>query len=235
MLVFRNSNHPIEEAGALLCSRLRDGGDAPKLFLASGGSSLSLLDHIDKRVLGPHLTVSVLDERFSRDSAVNNFSQITTHVFYERAVKSGCSFIDTRPLDSESCGGLVKRFEKGLRDWKEKNPKGTIIATQGIAQDGHTAGIMPMANNPELFRKSFEDGRWVVGYHIEANVNPYTERITTTLSFLREMVDFSVGFAVDENKREILQKVLDERNSLHELPARIMQQMKNVIIVSNVL
>lgn len=236
MLVFRNSKQPIEEAGALLRCYLEEGGtQVPKLFLSSGGSSLSLLEHVQGGVLGPHITVSVLDERFSEDPDINNFAQLAAHPFYVDAQKHGSLFIDTRPQKGETCDMLRERFESALRLWRKENPNGLIIVTQGIAENGHTAGIMPMPEDPEKFSKLFEGDAWVANYHVDTHVNPCTERITTTLSFLRNEVDTSVGFAVDEKKREILGRVLDEKRMLDEVPARIMNQMKNVIIVSNVL
>jgi 6-phosphogluconolactonase/glucosamine-6-phosphate isomerase/deaminase len=235
MFVFRNSKQPIEEAGALLSSYLGELKGLPTLFLTSGGSSLLLLDYIPEDVLGPNMTISVLDERFSTDENINNFAQMTKHPFYSLAVNKNCSFIDTRVKDGDTKEKLADRFEEELRNWRNQNQQGKIIITQGIAEDGHTSGIMPMLENPDEFKKLFESDNWIQSYHVSADKNPHTERVTTTLSFLRDEVDIAIGFAVDEKKRSILGRVCDGKNELYILPARIMHQMKDVIIVSNVL
>lgn len=188
----------------------------PILFLSSGGSSLELLNGLS---LGDHMTISVLDERYGNDPSINNFSKLMTHV-------RDAKFIDTRVKEGESLQELAQRFEKELRMWKEKNPSGKVIITQGVGSDGHTAGIMPYPENPELFKKLFDTpDHWVTGYDA---------RVTTTPSFLRHIVDHSLVYLVGEQKREALRKILALEGTLWETPGRIIQEMKNVKLFTDI-
>lgn len=183
----------------------------PILFLSSGGSSLELLDDMQEEDLGSEVTVSVLDERYSRDHAVNNFAQL----FEKMQPKT---FIDTRVQQGETLQQLAQRFERELRAWKRHNPHGAIVITQGMGSDGHTAGIMPgyVFDNP---------GQWVAGYDA---------RVTTTLVFLREMVDYSVAYVTGAKKREALKRLLAREGTLSETPARIMREMKHVKLFTDI-
>ncbi len=195
----------------------------PVLFLSSGGSSLELLNGLQ---IGENVTVSVLDERYSTDPAVNNFVQL-----FERIRPN--AFIDTRVGQNEILEQLAERFEKELRMWKEKNPEGKIVITQGMGFDGHVAGIMPYPENRELFRQMFENReRWVVGYDA-AGKNQYPLRITVTFPFLRQ-VDYSIGYIMGEAKRDALSRVTASEGSLPETPGRILREMKSVKIFTDI-
>jgi len=51
------------------------------LLMLSGGSALTILEQVNVSLLGPHVTITTLDERFSIDSTVNNFAQIAATNF----------------------------------------------------------------------------------------------------------------------------------------------------------
>lgn len=196
----------------------------PILFLSSGGSSLELLDgiHVDERI-----TVSVLDERYSRDPAINNFTQLL-----ERA--HPVAYIDTRAREYETLWQFAQRFEKELRAWKERNPSGSIVITQGMGPDGHTSGMMPYPEDPDVFEQLFNDPAcWVRGYNAKGK-NEYPLRATTTMLFLRR-VDHSIAYITGEKKRPALERILAEAGTLAETPARIMREMKNVKIFTDII
>lgn len=187
----------------------------PILLLCSGGSSLELVDGF---VLKSHITVSTLDERYSIDSSINNFSQLMNYI---KAPK----FIDTRVKAGESLEELAQRFEKALREWKEKNSNGKVVITQGMGIDGHTAGIMPQT--------VFDDEKqWVVGYDVKEK-NEYPLRVTCTFTFLRH-VDYSIAYITEERKKEAFLLLLAEEGTLEATPARIMREMKNVKIFTDI-
>ena len=188
----------------------------PILFLSSGGSALELLEglHLEEKV-----TVSVLDERYSQDPTVNNFAQLFGNIH-------PTTFVDTRVKDNETLKQLAERFEKELRLWKEKNPSGKVVITQGVGSDGHTAGILPYPENPELFKKLFDTpSHWVTGYD---------SRVTVTLSFLRRIVDYALVYLVGEHKREALREILASEGTLWLTPGRIIQEMKNVKLFTDI-
>jgi len=195
------------------------------LLLLSGGSAFDLLEKV--KGLSSRVTIGVLDERFSTDPKINNFAQLTETDFYRRAQKKGVQFIDTRVREGEPMEELAERFEKALRDWKEKNPDGTVIITQGIGADGHTAGIMPHLKGPKMFENP---DTWVLGYDAKEKLQ-HPLRVTTTFPFLRNIVDYSIVYAKGEEKKEILEKVTTKQGSLAQIPALIIHEMKDVKLI----
>lgn len=203
----------------------------PVLLMVSGGSSLELLDGIEMRNVGKHITITALDERVSEDPAVNNFSQLVQTEFYKKAERKGIDYIDTRLHRNISLGRFAGKFELGLRAWRRKHPKGKIMCAQGIGEDGHTAGILPYPENPRRFQWLFEkQNQWVVGYNATRRKSEYTRRITVTLPFLRTEVDCSVAYATGSRKRKAVRRVSAKHGSLAKTPARILREMKNVTL-----
>lgn len=196
-------------------SRLFEKNQEPILFLCSGGSALELLDGLQ---IGADATVSVLDERYSTDPMVNNFAQVFERIHPEH-------FIDTRVRKGETLDQFAKRFEKELREWENKNPNGKVVITQGMGIDGHTAGIMP-------YTVFDDEKKWVVGYDAKER-NEYPLRVTCTFTFLRQ-VDYSIAYITGEKKKEAFARVLAEEGTLEETPARIMRDIKNVKIFTDI-
>lgn len=205
------------------------------LFLASGGSALEILDDFDIARLGSNFTIGVLDERYSQDAEINNFAQIAKTEFYKNVAEKNATFIDTRPGANESLFELALRFEESLNAWRKNNPKGIIVITQGIGEDGHTAGILPYPENSELFTTLFDKPEsWTAGYDATLEKNAYPLRVTVTLPFLREMVDQSIVYVSGEKKRKSLERVIDTEGMLWETPARIIRGMKSAIIFTDI-
>lgn len=205
----------------------------PVLLLVSGGSALAMLDSIDPAGLGPLVTLGVLDERYSSDPQVNNFQQLMQTSLYANAKASGSNFIDTRVQEGETQTSLSARFEDALLSWKKAHPTGQLIITQGIGPDGHTSGVLPFPENQEKFERLFLDReRWVTAYDA-ASKNPYPLRVTTTLTFLQQ-VDKAIVFVCGEDKRTALAAVLATDGSLSQIPARIIHQMSQVVIFTDI-
>jgi 6-phosphogluconolactonase/glucosamine-6-phosphate isomerase/deaminase len=203
----------------------------PVLLMLSGGSASDILDKIDSSRIDSNVTITVLDERYSVDSSINNFSQIVQTLFYKNAVKQNAEFIDTRVIDQETQSQLTERFEHSLRNWKTAHPTGLIIATQGIGPDGHTSGILPFPESESTFNSLFCGENWVVGYDAKEK-NQYPLRITTTITFMK-MIDHSVVYATGENKKAVLQKAFSVSSELHEVPSKVIQDMKDVVIYTD--
>lgn len=217
-------------AGKSLCSLLIGAKKQSRsvLLLLSGGSAFSLLTSIHKDVLGVHVTIGMLDERFSTDESVNNFAQFTKIPFHANARAAGALFIDTRIIEHETQEALATRFEKALRGWVRAYADGVVIATMGVGVDGHTAGIMPFPENTELFGQLFEDEeKWVTAYDA-GDKNPYPLRVTITMPFLRMRTDHAIVYVVGEEKKAAMERVFSVRGSLVETPARIFHEMKDV-------
>lgn len=223
-----------EEAVGKASSRLNQILDAhshvPILFLSSGGSSLALLESIV--IFSPYLTVGMTDERFSEDPKINNFAQLCATLFFQKAEEKGAYFIDTRLQPGEDLEVFAKRHEDLLHSWRKEHPGGRIVITQGIGEDGHTLGIMPYPKEQSAFEELFEGENWVVGYDA-AQKSEYPLRSTITLPFLR-MVDHSVVHMTGTEKKNALSQMLKTKGAFWETPSRIIREMKDVHIYTDI-
>ena len=222
------TEQPKEDAGQSLTDALREHSKKPILLMVSGGSAFSLLDFVEPSVLGPHITLTVLDERFSSDPAINNFTQLEQTKFFASCINKRVQTISTKVLEYESLHGLHNRFDTALHTWKEQNEDGVIIATMGIGPDGHTAGIFPGEHGVD-----FNDNTWVVGYTVPKEVNQYPERVTVTNTFLRNKVDQAIVYAVGSDKYRLIQKLQATETSIQEIPATIFKEMPFLIIFTH--
>lgn len=205
----------------------------PILLLLSGGSALDVLDYIDVNILGPRITIGMIDERFSFDRDVNNFAKLSESKFLEDCMTMGCAIIGTEVQRGQTVSELSQHLERSWTNWDKRNKDGKVIVVLGLGEDGHTAGIMPYPENPRLFRNLFEqEDDWVVGYDAK-DKNKYSLRITATISFLKDRVDEAVVFVSGQNKKEALEKVQGQ-GSMYKIPGRIFQEMKNVRLFTNI-
>lgn len=233
-IIVLHQKKAIERATRALADALLVSHKHPVLFLTSGGSALTLLDRLPVAVFGKALTVGMLDERYSRDPRANNFLQLQATRFYKRAKPRGVKWLDTVPARGQTLTHFAKRFDRALHAWRKAHPNGKVIATLGMGADGHTAGIMPHPKAPKRFRQLFANPlQWVVGYDAKKK-NPYRLRATTTFSFLRREVDSVVVLILGKEKSDAFRRVIAKRGSLAETPMRIIHQMKNVQIFTDI-
>jgi len=194
------------------------------LLLVSGGSSLSVLDHI-KIDRGDHLTITLLDERFGVADTDSNFYQLTKTDFYKRAQAAGCHFIN---FSGETAEDTARTFEESLITWRNENQEGEMVALAGIGPDGHTAGMMPMPEEEDLFNRLFVGDRLVVSYDASGK-NPFPLRITTTMTFLQSL-DHVFVFAVGAEKRNALKSMRGE-GEISATPALALSQLDGVLYI----
>lgn len=230
MIPIHTIPNPIEgakRAAQTLAAKLTAYKNSPILFLVSGGSTVPMLAHIPKDVCGPHMTVVVLDERYSADPAANNFLQLKAQPMYKTMKQAGCTFIETVPMPHESLEEFAQRYEMELREWHKEHPGGKMVATQGIGIDGHTVGIFPYPKEREWFAKQFDaTDRWVVGYDA-GRKNQYPLRATTTFPFLR-MLDVAIFYCYGDKKRAAVSRAMAKSGDLADTPGRIIHQMRDV-------
>lgn len=195
---------------------------------------MSLVEGIKDTCVTPQLTLTVLDERFSTNPEENNFALLTRTQFYNKAQEKGIPCIDTRVQPDETMQDLAKRFEDALRAWREKHPDGVIVATMGMGPDGHVSGMMPHPENKELFAIQFEQPEtWVCGYDADGK-NPYRYRVTTTMSFIKEQMDYAIAYITGADKRDSLARAMQSSDAIYEVPARVFHAMKAVDIFTDI-
>jgi 6-phosphogluconolactonase/glucosamine-6-phosphate isomerase/deaminase len=219
------------EAGEQLNQSLTDNLKRPVLLMLSASSSLAILEYVGKTALGQNLAISILDERFSQDPSINNFAQLQKTDFYTDAFDAECSFFGTLPRSGETMADLAKRWEANLHAWRRENPGGLIIATLGMAADGHTAGIFPF-DDEKKFNQLFKGEPWVVAYNV-GNASPYQERVTTTLSFLK-LIDLGFAFVVGGEKKAKLDTLIQKHGEIHALPALAWHDIKKLKIFTDI-
>jgi len=73
---------------------------------------------------------------------------------------------------------------------------------------------------------------WLGGYDAKER-NEYPQRATITLPFLRE-IDHSVMYMVGMEKKDALSRMLNAKGMLFETPARIVHEMKEVHIFTDI-
>lgn len=203
--------------------------NTPTLLCLSGGSALEILKDFDFSVLGPHVTLTVLDERWSTDPSISNMAQIYATGFIESAINEGCEVIDTRVKEDETIEELVAGYNMAIVRWIENHNSGKVVATAGMGPDGHTSGIIPgSVNFEDLFMNNSQ--RYVVGYKAANQPEDRSVRATTNFEFLR-MITFAVLLITGIEKQEGLNRVLSEHGSLLETPARIWQEIAGQVFL----
>jgi 6-phosphogluconolactonase/glucosamine-6-phosphate isomerase/deaminase len=218
------------ELDALFAQHMSD----PILFLSSGGSALQLVESVLPQYITDRITVTVLDERYSTDPQENNFALLTQTGFYSRVQEKGCRTIDTRVRQGETSEQLATRFEQALRDWKESHSEGIVIATMGVGPDAHISGMMPFPESKELFSKLFEGDQWVASYDASGK-NPYPHRVTTTMPFVRSVIDHALVFVSGEDKKQALEIIFNqESHAIHETPGAVFHEMKDVRVHTDI-
>jgi len=196
--------------------------------MLSGGSAFEMLPHVDAEALGPHITLSVLDERFSTDPYISNFSQLSRTEFFARVTESGAQVISTE-ITEETSEEAAVQWEVSLRVWKSVHPDGVVLATMGVGPDGHTAGIFPHVPEADFSGESL-----VVAYVVPEGVHQYRERITTTFTFLTEWVNEAIVCAAGEGKREVLAQLEEGTSTREEMPASIFHEMQSIALYTDI-
>lgn len=235
MEILRNQNEEVlkQEAGRYFSSLLTKIGSEPTLILFSGGSALEILAHVSLPENTSHLTLGVLDERFTKNVRENNCASLKETAFYKSAVLGGARTIDTS-MRFERVETLAETMNGAWEKWIEKNPSGHILATFGMGADGHTAGIMPYAEDPGMFDILFEDARRaVVGYDAHGK-NPIPLRATATLPFLRTHITGGVGYITGVSKKPALERVLAPSGTYAETPARVFNDIQTFALFTDI-
>lgn len=222
------STTPAETTGEQLSNLLQQHADTPTLLLLSGGSALALLDHVSEAALGPQVTFTTLDERFSTDEAVNNFAQIKATTFYERAITRGAATIDTSVSAADTLAEASARFATALHEWRTTHPHGVVITTMGVGSDGHTAGIFP-----EQAHSNYQTTDWVLAETLPESVNEHRERITVTPTFLLHEVTHALGYITGEAKQTVFDKLTKPDCDTATMPACILRDIRSVTIITD--
>jgi len=228
--ISKNKEDAAKLASEQINKALDDFNNKNILFLVSGGSAFDILKGVSLDSLNEKMTIAVLDERYDKTNKNNNFSQLKKTDFYKNALSKSCEFIDTSVKEDQTEEELADFFNDKLKDWRNKNPQGKILATLGVGKDGHTSGIMPFVGDESGFNELFEGDRFVVFYDASGK-NEHTKRVTTSNTFLR-LIDEVVVYLVGSEKKEAF-KHLQENVKVSDMPAKIILDLKGTVYVDN--
>ncbi len=220
---------PAIDAGRELSNLLLANTRTPLLLLISGGSAVAVVEHCDTTLLGDHVTLGLIDERFSKDPAALNKTVVETSEFLTDGVKYGAHVLDIAIEDKESSQAVAERWEDQLRTWINWYPQGKIFAVLGIGVDGHTAGIMPQQKDVD-----FSGNTFALAYTMGSEVNEHTERITITFTFLTTCVDEAIIYAVGPQKQKAITDLLADDADPVALPAAIFKKMKSAKLFTDI-
>ena len=219
-------------AGEVLNKLLEDNKDIPVLLLLASGSALSILDFVNGKAMGENLTITMLDERFSKDPTANNFLQLQKLDFFNLALSNNANFIGTLPRPTENMDDMRTRLELGLKNWISKNQTGKIFATIGMGADGHTAGIFPN-KDANFFETAFDSSHIITAYKAECS-HKFPERVTATLSLFKK-IDQAIVYICGEDKKIKLTELIAGKEQANNLPAVGIFQTKHFQIFTDIL
>lgn len=199
------------------------------LLLLPGGSALDVVKELI--IPDPKYTIiGLTDERFTIDPKDQNIFALLGIPSIVKAERDGARSISILKNDSdmEECARL---YEEKVRRWKRETG-GEIIALFGVGTDGHIAGMMPYPEHPKLFETMFETERLFTAYDAQEK-NDFSLRITCTNTFLKKYVDSAVVYMVGNKKATALAQILVPFGTLPYTPARILLEMKQVFLYTD--
>lgn len=201
------------------------------LLLVAGGSVIEIFQELQIDSLDQNVTITMLDERFSANTSASNFNKLKNTKFFKDCINSGVKFIDTIVSEYDDLKNFTKFWEQQLQQWHISNPFGKIAVVCGVGEDGHIAGMLPMHNDNKKFKSLFvETHRWAVGYTYDGDTN-YNQRVTTTINFLLNKVDITFAWCIDDF---VLKEIVGGNTSYYLKPAKVLFDMKNVKLYTNV-
>lgn len=227
------ADNPKEAAGAAISDLFAKFSGTEILFLVAGGSSLDVLEYVAEDDISSQMTVVVTDERVTDELDINNYAQLQASPFWNKLVRNDAYSIPTELLGRNS-EELRDAYDAALKKWKVDFPKGVVIGLYGIGEDGHTAGIIPGVYPEKEFDARYLGNRYAEEFSaLDKGAFPF--RVTTTLSFMRDIVDVAFFYVKGEAKADALKATLLADGDIHKTPARIMHDMKKVFVFTDIL
>lgn len=185
-------------------------------WFLSGGSAVEFEVAIRKSIVLPlsrgALHICLIDERFgSAGHKHSNLQQLIDQGFlFEGCVEHPLLIKDKRPQE------LAVNYSKQINTLLDST---YTIAMFGIGTDGHTAGLLPF--NPLMEGQSYYGS-----YRAKDFV-----RISATPLLLPKL-DYAILYAMGKPKETAIYEML-QGGSIDRIPARILTQAKQLIIVTD--
>ena len=259
----KNKEEAIEKASSRLNQILDAHSHVPTLFLSSGGSSLELLEHIvifppnftvgmtDERFSeDPKVNnfAQLVETSFFQKAQEKGAYFIDTRVQSREDMEAlSKRFEDAlKEWQKEHPGGRIvitqgmglNGHTAGMMPYpKEKDMFQELFEGDALVRGYDAGGVPPVlvfdSESLRLERENIKNrGLLNVGGRGERE-NAYPLRVTITMTFLR-IVDHSVLYTVGKEKEDALSRTLKTEGTLREMPARIIHEMKDVHLFTDI-
>jgi 6-phosphogluconolactonase/glucosamine-6-phosphate isomerase/deaminase len=219
-----------EKAASEACAQLQrlfDETRRPLLFLSSGGSALGLLDGLIPPTNANHMTLSVLDDRYTPDPAGSNRMQFLERPAVKKLITNGAGLLPVSVDLNQSLGINAQLWGEAVISWKSTHPTGQIVATIGIGPDKHTYGVLPFPDQ-STFEQTFGNGQPYVGYHALV-ATAYPDRITPN-PLAHPFIDIGIIYAVGAEKRNAIKAVIEGTGSVWNTPALLLRNLPSAML-----
>lgn len=214
------TTNPIIDAATHAARRIREqltAGDNV-LWLLSGGSGTTIAVEAAKQLVDApnlkRLSITLTDERYGMPGhSDENWKQLLDAGF---SLPSATAF---RPLRGGDKVATQESFDAWIK--KQRTASTYSIGIFGIGTDGHTAGIKPGSDATSA------------GGATSLFAGDDFERLTITYQTIAKLHE-AVIQASGDNKKEVLQHLLDKSSSLSEMPAQILHKVPLTTLYSDV-
>ncbi|OHA27177.1 MAG: hypothetical protein A3C06_03825 [Candidatus Taylorbacteria bacterium RIFCSPHIGHO2_02_FULL_46_13] len=219
----------------LLYRYLLSKSDRSTLLLLSGGSSLSIIEALGQNSILPNLSIALVDERWTTNPKDLNLTALKRVGFITKAQEKGIPIVAIEIEETGNPTESAERYENYLKQWRSVFPTGVIIAVLGVGTDAHIAGVLPYPEERAWFEDTFINSRkWVVGYDTKGK-GDYPARVSVSLHFLTQEVDFAITYACGPEKQDALTRALNVDGTMSDTPARVLFLMKEAYLCTDAL
>lgn len=215
-IAWGNPHEAATHIGSELARLLETG---PVLWLVSGGSNIAIQKEAMANVgefQSSQLTIIPVDERYGPYGHASSNSAAMRKAGFDPKQATWIDILEDNPSIEEATARLAAHLSESVAK------EATIVATLGIGNDGHTAGVLPGSigvNSPEV----------AVWYHADD-----FERITLTLTALRDYGDYVYVSAFGEGKKPALKLlVATPGGSLDITPALILRDINRATLFTD--
>jgi 6-phosphogluconolactonase/glucosamine-6-phosphate isomerase/deaminase len=222
----QHSSNPAQKAGEHITNIITDSG-RDVFCILSGGSTLEVVKYLALPPFPECRTIFMMgDEQVSRGIHTNNYLQLENRYLGYRILDQT---IQTVPEEAETAQVFAQRIQKTFEEKLSELTNPHIVALLGIGTDGQTASIFPMERNQ--FQEAYPDDVPYISVKIEGAECEF--RTTFTPTWLLNEVKELIGYAVGENKSNIVSMLTAEQKPIHERPAEIFKQHTNAYIYTD--
>jgi len=193
------------------------------VFGLCGGRSVSniLKELLKRKINWQKVHFFFVDERITKNKDELNFTLINTDFFIPLLEKRKIKELNIHNF--KQSGNLEKDIFSYGMDLTRLSFR-FDIALLSSGEDGHIASLFP--NHPSIKQSG-------MGYiHVSNSPKPPLERISVSRNFIAE-TDTAILMFLGEGKKEALNKFKDKKKNVESCPAKIIQNIKDSYVITD--